>query len=98
MGEANKSTSTAEEDLLLKSFFAEVSEVERDNEVIRSPSLPFSVFFLSPKHRLSVLYLGCMLLISELNSIRVCWVLAMFLVLYLKVDESDIVSELFGYA
>ncbi|KAG7022165.1 DnaJ-like subfamily C member 8, partial [Cucurbita argyrosperma subsp. argyrosperma] len=44
MGEANKSTSTAEEDLLLKSFFAEVSEVERDNEVIRI----LSCFKLNP--------------------------------------------------
>uniref|UniRef100_A0A9I9D8U3 J domain-containing protein n=1 Tax=Cucumis melo TaxID=3656 RepID=A0A9I9D8U3_CUCME len=44
MGEANKSTSTAEEDLLLKTFFAEVSEVERDNEVIRI----LSCFKLNP--------------------------------------------------
>ncbi|CAK9327916.1 unnamed protein product [Citrullus colocynthis] len=44
MGEANKSTSTAEEDLLLKSFFAEVSEVERDNEVARI----LSCFKLNP--------------------------------------------------
>ncbi|KAM0030419.1 putative DnaJ domain, Chaperone J-domain superfamily [Helianthus debilis subsp. tardiflorus] len=33
MGEAN--TSSIDDDLLLKSFYAEVSEVERDNEVVR---------------------------------------------------------------
>lgn len=35
-----------DEELLLKSFFAEVSEVERDNEVTRSPppSLPPSLY------------------------------------------------------
>ncbi|XP_022961276.1 dnaJ homolog subfamily C member 8-like isoform X2 [Cucurbita moschata] len=44
MGDPNKSTSTAEEDLLLKTFFAEVSEVERDNEVIRI----LSCFKLNP--------------------------------------------------
>jgi DnaJ family protein C protein 8 len=37
MGEA--SSTTAYDDMLLKSFFAEVSEVERDNEVTRSLSL-----------------------------------------------------------
>ena len=37
MGESNTS---ADEDFLLKEFFAEVSEVERENEVIR-----FSLFF-----------------------------------------------------
>lgn len=37
MGESNASV---DEDLLLKEFFAEVSEVERDNEVVR-----FSLFF-----------------------------------------------------
>lgn len=57
MGEANKSTSTAEEDLLLKSFFAEVSEVERDNEVARSLSLSLSLSpnSLSP----SIVFLLC---------------------------------------
>lgn len=59
MGEAN---SSAEDDLLLKNFFAEVSEVERDNQVIRSLSLyyyflnlnfnylfaNFNLFLLSP--------------------------------------------------
>lgn len=39
----------AEEDLLLKSFLAEVSEVERDNEVVRSQFL-FSFFFFSLYH------------------------------------------------
>ncbi|RVW95540.1 hypothetical protein CK203_039135 [Vitis vinifera] len=29
-------TTASEEDLLLKNFFAEVSEVERDNEVVRN--------------------------------------------------------------
>ena len=33
-----------DEDLLLKSFFAEVSEVERDNEVIRYLSLYMYVY------------------------------------------------------
>lgn len=33
MGEAN--TSSIDEDLLLKNFYAEVSEAERDNEVVR---------------------------------------------------------------
>ncbi|KAJ0937830.1 hypothetical protein HanRHA438_Chr03g0146311 [Helianthus annuus] len=34
MGEAN--TFSIDDDLLLKSFYAEVSEVERDNEVVRN--------------------------------------------------------------
>lgn len=34
MGDTSASTA-ADDDLLLKSFFAEVSEVERDNEVLR---------------------------------------------------------------
>lgn len=34
MGDTSASTA-ADEDLLLKSFLAEVSEVERDNEVVR---------------------------------------------------------------
>ncbi|GJU86586.1 hypothetical protein Tco_1294132, partial [Tanacetum coccineum] len=33
MGEANTSSSSIDDDLLLKTFYAEVSEVERDNEV-----------------------------------------------------------------
>ena len=41
MGEAN--TSSVDDDLLLKNFYAEVSEVERDNEVAR---YHFSPFFL----------------------------------------------------
>lgn len=40
MGETN---SAAVDDLLLKNFFAEVSEVERDNEVARSLSLSLSI-------------------------------------------------------
>ncbi|KAF9665338.1 hypothetical protein SADUNF_Sadunf16G0112400 [Salix dunnii] len=43
MGEAS-STTTAYDDMLLKSFFAEVSEVERDNEVTRI----LSCFKLNP--------------------------------------------------
>lgn len=35
MGDAATASLTTDEDLLLKEFFAEVSEVERDNEVIR---------------------------------------------------------------
>ena len=62
MGEANKSTSTAEEDLLLKTFFAEVSEVERDNEVIRSLS-SLSLNFVIPKHRFLLMFWWCMALI-----------------------------------
>jgi DnaJ family protein C protein 8 len=39
-----RSSATAYDDLLLKSFFAEVSEVERDNEVARSLlSMPLSL-------------------------------------------------------
>jgi DnaJ family protein C protein 8 len=34
MGESNPATNIGD-DLLLKNFFAEVSEVERDNEVLR---------------------------------------------------------------
>lgn len=41
MGETAK-----DEDLLLKSFLAEVSEVERDNEVLRSP-LPLHLLSLN---------------------------------------------------
>lgn len=42
MGDINHAA-TVNDDLLLKNFFAEVSEVERDNEVLRyfSPSLSF---------------------------------------------------------
>lgn len=35
MGDNSGATYTAADDLLLKQFFAEVSEVERDNEVNR---------------------------------------------------------------
>jgi len=47
MGEA--SSNSTDDDLLLKNFFAEVSEVERDNEVNRfSLSLCDSLHFLAP--------------------------------------------------
>lgn len=39
MGEAS-----TDDDLLLKNFFAEVSEVERDNEVLRFFSLSLSLY------------------------------------------------------
>lgn len=42
MGDNSGATSTAADDLLLKQFFAEVSEVERENEVSRF----FYFFFL----------------------------------------------------
>lgn len=44
-----KMAAETEEDLILKGFFAEVSEVERDNEVIRFESIGnclFSLFIL----------------------------------------------------
>lgn len=41
MGETNAAATTVDDDLLLKNFFAEVSEVERDNEVLRY--LPLSL-------------------------------------------------------
>ena len=44
MGETN---SGIDEDLLLKGFFAEVSEVERDNEVLRFLFLHEILFYLS---------------------------------------------------
>ncbi|KAI4382216.1 hypothetical protein MLD38_008206 [Melastoma candidum] len=44
MGEATATTSSAADDYLMKSFLAEVSEVERDNEVIRI----LSCFKLNP--------------------------------------------------
>ncbi|CAK7332045.1 unnamed protein product [Dovyalis caffra] len=44
MGDASSTTTTAYDDMLLKSFFAEVSEVERDNEVARI----LSCFKLNP--------------------------------------------------
>lgn len=50
MGEAN--TSSIDDDLLLKNFYAEVSEVERDNEVARYPFWPFIYIF-------PVLYVFC---------------------------------------
>ena len=39
----------ADEDLLLKNFMAEVSEVERDNEVLRSVSNHDNLFKFLPK-------------------------------------------------
>lgn len=46
MGDINQAA-TVNDDLLLKNFFAEVSEVERDNEVLRyfSSSLSFVRMF-----------------------------------------------------
>ncbi|KAL2331877.1 hypothetical protein Fmac_019458 [Flemingia macrophylla] len=44
MGEKNQSSATIDDELLLKNFFAEVSEVERDNEVLRI----LSCFKLNP--------------------------------------------------
>lgn len=41
MGESNPTTNI-QDDLLLKNFFAEVSEVERDNEVLRYLSFSLS--------------------------------------------------------
>ena len=46
MGDTNHA-STVDDDLLLKNFFAEVSEVERDNEVLRCFSLFVYIFLRS---------------------------------------------------
>ena len=59
MGEA--SSASTDDDLLLKNFFAEVSEVERDNEVNRfslslSLSLRFSTFFCTNSYFLFYLF------------------------------------------
>jgi hypothetical protein len=46
-------SSEADEDQLLKSFLAEVSEAERDNEVLRSssPLSPFLIFSMAVPFR-----------------------------------------------
>lgn len=59
---ANQMGETAiDEDLLLKSFFAEVSEVERDNEVARYLSL----YFFFPSLQLYNIYLYVYIYISQ---------------------------------
>ena len=73
MGEtASAGASSVDDDLLLKNFFAEVSEVERDNEVIRSLSLSLSSRLCVSLCDYVLPILNCNLLLLFLFSLFVC--------------------------